>query len=175
MRRHSTIALRLGQCGGSEAAATRPTHPAEAGCGPAARRRRRFRAGCEPDPPAQKGNQWRHILCFREKLEWVFLASNKKFSWRGNPRRFKNSIRSGERMGLPSGRPAREALREGVQGGSLRRDPKKDLQKGMDTFFGGIEIRGSLCLLLSQMQTLAKGCAGAEKALEIFGILRLFS
>jgi hypothetical protein len=36
----------------------------------------------------------------------------------------------------------------------------KDLQKGMDTFFGGTEIRGSLCLLLVQMQTIEKGCGG---------------
>jgi hypothetical protein len=56
----------------------------------------------------------------------------------------------------------------------LRRDPKKDLQKGMDTFFGGIEIRGSLCLLLSQMQTLAKGCAGPEKPFKNFGTPRDF-
>jgi hypothetical protein len=48
----------------------------------------------------------------------------------------------------------------------LRRDPKKkDLQKGMDTFFGGTEIRGSLCLLLIEMQIPEKGCEAPEKVL----------
>jgi hypothetical protein len=42
----------------------------------------------------------------------------------------------------------------------LRRDPKTGSSKGMDTFFGGIEIRGSLCLLLSKMHIPEKGCEG---------------
>jgi hypothetical protein len=38
-----------------------------------------------------------------------------------------------------------------------------DHQEGMVTFLGRLAIRGSLCLLLSQMRNHAKGCTGGRR------------
>jgi hypothetical protein len=62
-------------------------------------------------------------------------------------------------VGLPSGRPAREASKGGGSRGEKGGGPLKDHQEGMVTFLGRLANRGSLCLLSSQMRNRGKGCA----------------
>jgi hypothetical protein len=62
---------------------------------------------------------------------------------------------------LPAG-PLERHLREGVQGGELRRDPKRIFKKEWIPCFGRDSFRGSLCLLISEMQKLRKGCEASR-------------
>jgi len=88
----------------------------------------------------------------------------------------KNSIRSGERMGLPSGRPAREAFKGGGPGGEFeKRSEKRIFKKEWIPSLAGLKIVEASACYKVRCKLRQKVALVRKKLLRIFGCGTVFS